>query len=182
MVHAATLEQLLAERERRWNARLRLAASSGCPVLSLTLNIPGPNKNLPGVEAALAELRAALCSAVAATGGQNELAEEQMLQGPDGPCWLAAVRMEPRALKAAAVGVEEGHPLGRLADADVMDSHGQPVNRADLGHAPRACFLCARPASLCRREGRHSPQELHDAVCALLRDRTANAGGAPCLP
>ena len=188
--------QLLAERERRWNKRLSLAGIYNCPVLSLTLNIPGPSKNLPGADAALSQLRTALCRAVDKAGGN--LVDECRLSGPDGPGWVAAVRMDALDLKRVAVAVEESHVLGRLADADVMDAQGQPVNRAHLaagdgaqetlpvkespriqdsqgrgsgqaGYAPRRCFLCSQPASLCRREQRHSLEDLLAAVRALLR-------------
>ena len=206
--------QLLAERERRWNKRLSLAGMYNCPVLSLTLNIPGPSKNLPGADAALSQLRTALCCAVENAGGS--LVDECRLSGPDGPGWVAAVRMDARDLKRAAVAVEESHVLGRLADADVMDAQGQPVNRAHLaagdgareilpgkespdspdsqgrghgqsGYAPRRCFLCSQPASLCRREQRHSLEDLLAAVRGLLRlaerasEQSAKQGRA-CRP
>lgn len=194
--------QLLAERERRWNKRLDMAGMHACPVLSLTLNIPGPDKNLPGAEAALHILRAALREAVLMAGGT--LLEECRLFGPDGPCWIAAVNMDALVLKDLAVAVEEQHFLGRLADADVMTAQGQPLNREHLpavaagdagsgkisdraeedgqppqgerkGRAPRQCFLCSRPASLCRREGRHSLEDLLAAVRGMLRLASQNA-------
>lgn len=197
------LVQLLAERERRWNERLDMAGMHARPVLSLTLNIPGPDKNLPGAEAALQILRAALREAVLMAGGT--LLDECRLFGPDGPCWIAAVNLDALVLKELAVAVEEHHALGRLADADVMTAQGQPVNREHLpaavvhggpepdgpeaggpkadgpeaggqfpqaesrGRAPRQCFLCDRPASLCRRERRHSLEELLAAVRGMLR-------------
>lgn len=191
--------QILAERERRWNARLSMAGNYNCPVLSLTLNIPGPDKNLPGAEAALNQLQAALRERVEEAGGV--LLEECRLSGgaaqnPDGPTWIAAVRMEAITLKELAVAVEERHILGRLADADVMDAQGQPVNRehlsvattgaqesaenlvreAHMGRVPRQCFLCSRPARLCRREGRHSLEELLTVVRDMLRLANENAG------
>ena len=185
--------KLLAERERRWNKRLEMAGMHACPVLSLTLNIPGPDKNLPGAEAAVQILRADLHAAVLKAGGV--LRDQCRLSGPDGPCWIAVVHMDPLALKELAVAVEEHHYLGRLADADVMTAQGQPVNREHLpaavvhggpeaggpeaggpspqgesrGRAPRQCFLCSRPASLCRRGGRHSLEDLLAAVRGMLR-------------
>ena len=193
--------QLLAERERRWNKRLEMAGMHACPVLSLTLNIPGPDKNLPGAEAAVQLLRAALHAAVLKAGGV--LRDQCRLSGPDGPCWIAAVNMDALALKELAVAVEEQHFLGRLADADVMTAQGQPLNREHLpavaagdagsgkipdgaeedgqppqgarkGRAPRQCFLCSRPASLCRREGRHSLEDLLAAVRGMLRLASQN--------
>lgn len=195
---AMDLCQLLAERERRWNTRLSLAGNYNCPVLSLTLNIPGPDKNLPGAEAAFRQLRSALCAAVAAAGGA--LADECRFSGPDGPAWVAAVRLDAIVLKELAVAVEENHPLGRLADADVMNAQGQPVNREHLdavpdaqsrdgehgerkGRAPRRCFLCAKPASLCRRERTHSLEELLAVVRGMLRHAAERAGQEPtCRP
>lgn len=186
--------QLLAERERRWNTRLSLAGLYNCPVLSLTLNIPGPDKNLHGADAALSQLRAELCAAVESAGGR--VVDECRFAGPDGPAWIAAVRMDAMALKQLAVAVEENHVFGRLADADVMDAQGQPVNREHLaatltaidggatqGRAPRQCFLCSRPASLCRREGRHRLEELLAFVRNMLRLASENAGQEqPCRP
>ena len=195
--------QLLVERERRWNTRLSLAGLYNCPVLSLTLNIPGPDKNLPGADAALSQLRAELCAAVEAAGGR--VVDECRLShsdgvGPDGPAWIAAVRMDAMALKQLAVAVEENHVFGRLADADVMDAQGQPLNREHLaalasadaaarnggavqGRAPRQCFLCSRPASLCRREGRHSLEDLLAAVRQMLGLASEKAGQEhTCLP
>ena len=190
--------QLLAERERRWNTRLSLADIYNCPVLSLTLNIPGPDKNLPGADAALSQLRAALCAAVESAGGK--VVDECRFAGPDGPAWVAAVRMDAMALKQLAVAVEETHILGRLADADVMTAQGQPLNREHLaalatadaatrnggavqGRAPRQCFLCSRPASLCRREGRHSLEDLLAAVRQMLGLASEKAGQEhTCLP
>ena len=167
------LHELLDERERRWHARLDIARTRQCAVLSLTLNIPGPDKNLPGVEAAFARLREDLLRALEIGGGRDVLLAQQALSGLDGPCWLAAVGMDARELKALAVAFEDSHPLGRLADADVLDAEGCPVNRNAVGHRPRRCFLCGQAASLCRREGRHSQRAVLDCVRALLKENTA---------
>jgi holo-ACP synthase len=71
-------------------------------------------------------------------------------------------------LKRLAVRLESRHSLGRLADADVMAEDGRVLSRADMGLPPRACFVCSEPAALCRRLGRHTPEELSVFVGALL--------------
>lgn len=137
-----------------------------CPVPFSTLNIPKPDKNLLGADAALCQLRAALCVAWQRLG---QTGDECRFAGPDGPAWIAAVRMLDAMIpKQLAVEVEENHVLGRLADADVMDSQGQPVNREHLAgtptavdggaaqrrRAPRQCFLCpGQPACAVARAG-----------------------------
>jgi holo-ACP synthase len=161
------LKAILQAREKRWEARRRLAARHRCPVLTLRLNIPGPNKNLPGVEQCLEILRASLPE-LPDWPGAAHVAEELMLAGCDGPHRHLAVRLPALRLKRTAVGLEEEHRLGRLLDADVMDEHGEPVGRAELGLAPRKCFLCAEEAAVCRRAGRHSLDDLLQHVRLLL--------------
>lgn len=161
------LHDILVAREQRWNARLRLTAVHRLPVLSLTLNIPGPDKRLPGVGAAFASLRRALRNRLRLEG--SSVTEEHLLDSADGLCWLACIDMEATNLKRLAVAVEDGHPLGRLADADVLDAQGSPLSRGQLGRPPRECLLCRRAAAVCRREGRHSLPDLLAAVCERLR-------------
>ena len=166
---AATLADILAEREARWNTRRELAATFGQAVISLTLNIPGADKNPAGSAQAFDSLRQALGRAIARHCGHAAcFAAETERAGVDGPCWIAAVNLDPALLKALCVAVEEEHPLGRLADADVLGAQGQPVNRADIGLAARHCFLCQAPASLCRRQGKHDPEEIMAHVHNLL--------------
>ena len=164
-----SLTAILAEREARWNMRREFAAEHGQPVLSLTLNIPGADKNPAGSAEAFASLRQCLRHRIEQKYGHAGcvLAEKERA-GVDGPCWIASVGLDPLALKALCVAVEEDHPLGRLADADVLDAQGQPVNRADIGHEARRCFLCEAPASLCRRQAKHSPELIVDYVRQLL--------------
>lgn len=164
-----SLNDILTEREARWNTRRELAATCGQAVISLTLNIPGTDKNPAGAAQAFDSLRQALRRAITRNCGHAAcFAAETERAGVDGPCWMAAVNLDPAQLKALCVAVEEKHPLGRLADADVLNAQGQPVNRADMGLPPRRCFLCEAPASLCRRQGKHDPEEIMAHVRGLL--------------
>ena len=105
--------------------RRELAAEHGQPVLSLTLNIPGADKNPAGSAQAFDSLRQALGRAIARHCGHTAcFAAETERAGVDGPCWIAAVNLDPAQLKALCVAVEEDHPLGRLADADVLNALG----------------------------------------------------------
>jgi len=66
------------------------------------------------------------------------------------------------------VHLEAEHPLGRLADADILAADGSVLSRADMGLPPRTCLVCSEPAVLCRRLGRHAPGEVSARACALL--------------
>jgi len=164
---------LLEAREQRWRTKLELARRFHACVLSLCLNIPGPDKNLPGAERAFALLRAALHTAHErelrrAGNGRAAVLHEADGAGADGPFHLLVSPLPGVTLKHMAVRLECEHPLGRLADIDILTRTGEPVSRADLGLAPRACFLCGEPAALCRRKKQHPQQALVNFTLELL--------------
>lgn len=163
-----SLHAILAERENRWNLRQSLAARYRQAVLSLTLNIPGTNKNPDGAAEAFTRLHEFLYRAVRRQGGESSVTGSILRRGADGFCWITPVALDPLRLKAICVSVEEEHFLGRLADADVLDAQGRPVNRIHLGLPPRSCFLCDAPAARCRREGKHPPEQIGAYVNNLL--------------
>lgn len=158
---------VLDAREARWRRKTWLAGRFGQCVLSLCLNIPGPDKNLPGVDDLLAALSAELDRLLAATDASPTLHDE-MLRGADGPCRLLVLALHSHALKQVAVRLEEGHVFGRLADADVLAPDGTPVTRRHVGLPPRRCFLCDEDAAICRRAARHSAREVTRYVATLL--------------
>ena len=146
-MHAAAI---LEAREQRGWAIEALGRAWGRSVLSVTLNIPGGKKNDPAYAwigfLALEEIKGRL--------DEDLLLEERFRRTPDGPEGLLAVAMKPEALKAIAREVEDTHPLGRLFDLDVA---GQS---RDFGKGKRPCMLCGANAAACRRENRHSLEDL----------------------
>ena len=167
-----SLSAILEARERRWQTKLELARRFHACVLSLCLNIPGPDKNLPGVEQALALLWAALRKAHARelqlAHGERAILHEMHGTGADGPYRLMLSPLPGVTLKRMAVKLEHEHPLGRLADIDILTQAGEPVSRMDLGLPPRSCFLCDEPAALCRQGKKHSQELLMRFVASLL--------------
>jgi holo-ACP synthase CitX len=208
------LAAILEARERRWRIKRELAQRFRACVLSLCLNIPGPDKNPPVAEQAFAQLQAALRAAHArelrrvprahpkgwfvarqtraprvrrqrytrAAGEKayraccSTVMYETAGTGADGPFRLMVSPLSGFTLKRMAVRLEREHPLGRLADIDILTPAGEPVSRADLGLAPRACYLCGEPASLCRRRQQHPQQQLVNFTVALLETAMADTG------
>ena len=171
------MSSILEARERRWRTKHALARRFRACVLSLCLNIPGPDKNPPGAERAFvflqAALRAAHARALRRWHGKRAARSKAHLyevrgKGADGPFWLLLSPLPDFTLKRMAVSLERTHPLGRLADIDVLTQAGVPVSRADLGLPPRACFLCGEPAALCRLSKRHSWERLMVFVTETL--------------
>ena len=174
-----SLTAILDARERRWLEKQQLARHFHASVLSLCLNIPGPDKNPPGVEEAFARVQTTLREAHASEvqrmkkvrhGCCAAILHEVTGAGADGPTWLMVSSLSGLALKRMAVRLEGEHPLGRLADIDILTKRGEAVSRADIGLPPRSCFLCGEPAVLCRRGKRHSQAMLMEFVASLLEN------------
>ncbi|WP_337998260.1 citrate lyase holo-[acyl-carrier protein] synthase [Oleispirillum naphthae] len=170
---------VLDAREARWLRKTALAERFGASVLALALNIPGPDKNLPGVRELLADLSACLDRLLAARENPGSILHDETAHGADGPYRLLVSDMAPLELKRLAARLEEEHPFGRLADADVLSPDGGPVSRRDIGLAPRKCFLCGEDAALCRARAGHSTDELRRHVEATL-DAAKAASAAAC--
>ena len=174
-----SLSAILEARERRWQTKQELVQRFRACVLSLCLNIPGPDKNPPGVERAFALLQAALRGAHAREIEHFALKNphgaccaailhEITNTGADGPYWLMVSPLSGFTLKHMGIRLEREHPLGRLADIDILTKTGKALSRTDFGAAPRTCFLCGEPAGLCRQKKHHSQELLTDFVVSLL--------------
>ena len=79
----------------------------------------------------------------------------------EGLIFFLSIKKNPIKLKRSTVKIEEKHPLGRLADIDVLTLH-KLFSRTDLSRKNklRKCFLCGEPAVHCTRTRRHSKQEI----------------------
>lgn len=155
------LQALLDAREARWLRRLKLCEKGA--LLTLTMNAPGPEKNLTLWNDAHHEITVALKANL-----KTHLLFFEEYETPAGAESHFATDLDGAALKRYAVRLEEEHPIGRLLDADVMDQCGEPIGREDLGLPPRLCLCCEREAKCCSRERRHSSEEVLRQAEGLL--------------
>ncbi|MDR2523315.1 MAG: citrate lyase holo-[acyl-carrier protein] synthase [Synergistaceae bacterium] len=156
--------RLLEAREERWKRRLALSRRG--PLLTLTLNLPGPDKSL--WLAFHAAVRDGLVQDLADWG--LEWVHVSSRQGAAGPedHFLFSPSADPIQIKRGAIDLEEGQPAGRLLDLDVMAAGGKPLGRGDLGLPPRPCLCCPCPARECAALRRHSAEEVLKAAQRLL--------------
>jgi len=150
--------QILQAREERWNKKRQLAVEYSSPVIALTLNIPGPEKTADRYLKAHALLVGVLQKELESS--KVAIRYQEIRMGDDGPEAFWVVAGEALELKKIAIRAEENHPLGRLADIDVMSDGGEVISRSDLGVAARKCFVCDKPAHLCAARGSHSLAEV----------------------
>jgi holo-ACP synthase len=156
----AVLKAILDAREARWLRRLELCDRG--PLLTLVMNAPGPEKNLPRWNDAHRAITEVLREDL-----EDRLSFFERRGSVAGVESHFVVNMPPVDLKKYAVRLEEEHPIGRLLDADVM-ARGEVVDRGFLGLPPRRCLCCDREARACVREERHSPEELLRRANELL--------------
>lgn len=166
----ATLEIILDNRERRVLRQRDLLEKHRLPIVSFTVNMPGPVKDNRAARIAFAEGARLLDALIRERGWTSP--ERRMTEGPAGPELIVSIDTDARELKERTVALEEASSLGRLFDMDVLDAAGSPVSRAELGLAPRLCLLCGRPAKECGRSRKHGL----DAVLAKVAAIAASHG------
>ena len=167
-----TLPEMLEARDRRAEAQRRLLAQRGLPLISFTMNIPGPVKNSPlyrrGFDEGLRQLERALDAA-----GIARLSPET-LHAVTGNEYLCAVDAPAEAVKAICTRIEEEGPMGRLFDMDVIAPGGSKLAREE----ERRCLVCGAAGRGCASRRLHSLEELSAAVTRLLTEGLLAADAA----
>lgn len=154
------LADVLAAKDARRERQQTMLRKSSLPLVSITINMPGPVKDLTIIRR--------LCDyAVDRVKAAFTIHESSVLYLPTGPEAMLVVDADPQKIKAAAVAIEEDKPFGRLLDIDVFTVDGSLVSRRQQGKY-RNCLLCGRETVICMRERTHTSAELAAAVKALL--------------
>ncbi|MBQ9535915.1 MAG: citrate lyase holo-[Clostridia bacterium] len=157
-----TLEQLLASRDARASYQRELMGGWGLPLVSFTVNMPGPEKLSERSRYIFRRGSDAIRETLA---GNIAYLKERML--PTGPEGFYLVSLEPLQLKELMCGIEDGSELGRLFDIDVIDKTG-PISRESVGRKMRKCLVCGRPGAACARSRRHELSELMAAIDGII--------------
>lgn len=162
------LQEVLDAREQRALAQRELLARYGKPVLSYTMNIPGPIKDSPLIRRGFEEgLRLLGASGIVCL-------DRRVIHEVTGSELLCAVDDDAETLKALCKTIEDTSPLGRLFDMDVIDTDGHKLDRAE----ERRCIVCGAVGRGCASRRLHSLDELTAAVNKLLRGGLLEADAA----
>jgi len=163
-----TLQEMLDARERRAATQRDILCRERKPLISFTLNLPGPYKDFPLARDAFLEGKRLIGLTLKAGGHEVSYQFEQ--GGKTGSEVFFAVDAPADVLKRLVVPLEEYHELGRLFDIDVFDAEGAQMHRQTLGYPARKCLVCDKPALICARGRSHSQEELLGRVTGVLRD------------
>ena len=159
-----TLTEVLDAREARVLRQRELLGAFSRPLVSFTLNIPGPVKDSPLIRRGFFEGCARLDAALEGAG-MPVLHREPKL-APTGPELMLAADADAKALKALCLAIEDRDALGRLFDLDVLTPDGKKLERS----LPRRCLVCGKPGRDCASRRLHSVPELQSAVRKILTD------------
>lgn len=159
-----TLEQILNAREERACRQYTLSRKHGVPILSFTMNIPGPVKDTPLIRRAFQEGLTVLDQNL----HPDAILETRITRSVTGCEALFAVDADPHALKRITTRIEDTHPLGRLFDMDVLDENLQKLDRELVSGGDRGCIVCRKPGRDCASQRLHSVGELQQAVHRIL--------------
>lgn len=161
-----TLLEILEAREQRVQRQQALLAQFSVPLLSFTLNIPGPDKTGElagkGFQLGCRLLKRCLKE-------WNILHFEQRCAAAG---WEAfyCIDAPAEALKKITAHIEDTIIGGRVFDMDILTPDCQKLNRESLGLPRRKCLLCREDAVVCGRSRSHDLKMLCQKTFSLLED------------
>lgn len=159
----ASLEDVLAARDRRQEIQMRLLSLWNRPVVCLTLNIPGPEKRT-GLTEFLFERTAQALRAQLGPPMAAEYSRETA-----GSAGFFVWNQNAEVLKSFCLQLETADPESRLLDLDVIGPNGVKLSRK----SPRKCLLCENVAAVCARSRAHGLPALQEESNRLLASAVA---------
>lgn len=163
-----TLAEILEAREQRVLRQKELLTQYGKSLICFTLNIAGPVKDSPLIQAGF-RLGDRLLNAQLEGSGIRILHRETLF-APTGPTGFYVADADALHLKKLACEAEDSSPAARLFDMDVLAPDGSKYSREDLGLAPRKCLICQNDARICGRSRTHTVEQLQEKTNELLQN------------
>ena len=151
---------MLDRRELRSHQQHEFLIKYSCPLISFSMNIPGPIKTNELIKKAFTFGKIKLLEKLKPFKILNALE----IHEDTGDELLLSVNGNAGNLKKIAVEIENDSPAGRLFDIDVIDVDGKKLSRENF----RKCLLCDKQAQDCARSRNHSVKEMQIAVEKLL--------------
>lgn len=160
-----TLSMILDHREQRMLEQEKIRNIYHSPLISFTMNIPGPIKSAPVIRQAFDEGKHILLKRLEET--KFKILESNEFHACTGDELILAIDAPSEQLKDITSDIEEHHPYGRLFDMDVLDENGKKLSRKHY----RRCLLCNKQAQDCARNRTHSVDELVNTIIKLIDNK-----------
>ncbi len=158
------LNQMLQRREIRADSQNKLLKKYNSPLISFSMNIPGPIKTNELILKAFEIGKNLLLENLSSQNIiVNEIIETHEVTGDE---ILISINSEPKKLKDITLEIENNSPLGRLFDMDVINNNGEKLSRKNF----RKCLICDKQAQECARSRTHSVKEMQDTIQNILEN------------
>ena len=156
------IEEILDCREKRVAIQNKMIKKYNKPVISFTMNIPGPIKVNNKIKKAFDIGKNLILENL--KENNIKVLEIQELNENTGNELFISVNSLAEKIKNMTVAIEESCELGRLFDIDVIDINFEKLSRKSF----RKCLICEEQAQECGRSQKHSMEELQNKVEEIL--------------
>ena len=156
------IDEILNCREKRVAIQNEMIKKYNKPVISFTMNIPGPIKTNNEIKKAFDIGKNLILEKL--KENNIEILEIQELNENTGNELFISVNSLAKKIKNITVSIEEASELGRLFDMDVIDINFEKLSRESF----RKCLICEEQAQECGRSRKHSVEELQNKVEKIL--------------
>ncbi len=158
-----TIQDMMYCREQRVRHQRQLLETYHVPLISFTLNIPGPIKSSNELTYAFQEGKKSIDALLSKQ--HYSVLDAIELHNVTGDELIYAVDADANQLKDCSIQIEELHPLGRLFDIDIIQADGTKLSRPKY----RTCLLCNKQVQDCARNRTHTIEELQSNILTLIK-------------
>ncbi len=165
-----SLEEMLLFRENKYLLQgLFCNIYPDCIIISLSLNIPGPQKINEKYKIIFERGTKKIEESLIKNG--NRLIEIAKIENKCGNIAFFIVKGSAvRVIKKYMIDIEEKDEFGRLLDIDVYYDNCRQISRKDMMISERKCLICENNAKACARNQTHSLIELQQKIEEMLGD------------
>ena len=156
------IDEILNCREKRVAIQNKMIKKYNKPVISFTMNIPGPIKTNNEIKKAFDIGKKLILEKL--KENNIEILEKKELNVNTGNELFISVNSSAEKIKNITVAIEESCELGRLFDIDVIDVNFEKLSRKSF----RKCLICEEQSQECGRSRKHSVKELQDKIEEIL--------------
>ena len=156
------IDEVLLSREKRVTIQNEMIKKYKLPIISFTMNIPGPIKTNDEIKKAFDIGKNLILEKL--KENNIEILEVQELNENTGSELFILANSSAEKIKDITVTIEENSELGRLFDIDVIDVNFEKLSRKSF----RKCLICEEQAQECGRSRKHSVEELQKKVQEIL--------------
>ena len=156
------IDEILNCREKRVVIQNEMIRKYRKPIISFTMNIPGPIKTNDEIKKAFDIGKNLILKKL--KENNIEILEVQELNENTGNELFISTHSSAEKIKNITITIEESCELGRLFDIDVIDVNFEKLSRKSF----RKCLICEEQAQECGRSRKHSVEELQNKVEEIL--------------